>query len=172
MKKFLFFSLLFSLVFARAVSLNKTQKDVGAMAEIVWNFDNLETVGGNSITVLGSPRIIDTPKGKVTEFDGKQDGVLVNSLPLTGFDRFTVEVIFRPDAEGLKEQRFFHLQESGSQNRVLLETRLTGDSRWFLDTYIRAGETDQTLFAENFTHPIGQWYQAALVFDGKEMRHY
>jgi hypothetical protein len=28
------------------------------------------------------------------------------------------------------------------------------------------------LFAENFKHPIGPWYHAALVFDGKEMRHY
>ena len=172
MKKFLVFSLWVSLIFARAVSLNKTQKDVSTMTEILWNFDNLEAVGGNSITVLGAPRVIDTPNGKATEFDGKQDGLLVNGLPLTGFDQFTVEVIFRPDADGLKEQRFFHMQESASQNRVLLETRLTGNSRWFLDTYIRSGQTDKTLFAENFTHPVGQWYQAALVFDGREMRHY
>ena len=30
----------------------------------------------------------------------------------------------------------------------------------------------QTLFAEDFKHSIGPWYQAALVFDGQEMRHY
>jgi len=170
--KKLFFLLLFSAVFARAAFLNETKKGVSAMTDIVWNFDNFETIGGNSITALGFPKLIDTPKGRATEFDGKQDGLLLNDLPLTGFDQFTVEVIFRPDADGLKEQRFFHMQESGSQNRVLLETRLTGDSRWFLDTYIRSGETDQTLFAESFTHPVGQWYQAALVFNGKEMRHY
>ena len=101
------------------------------MTDIVWNFDNFETIGGNSITALGFPKLIDTPKGRATEFDGKQDGLLLNDLPLTGFDQFTVEVIFRPEAGGLKEQRFFHMQESGSQNRVLLETRLTSDSRWF-----------------------------------------
>jgi hypothetical protein len=85
---------------------------------------------------------------------------------------FTIEVIFRPDSGGLKEQRFLHLQEGHSENRILLETRLTADGKWFLDTYIRSDQTDQTLYAEDFLHPLGQWYAAALVFDGKEMRHY
>src|SRR5262249_3455459 len=105
-------------------------------------------------------------------FNGEQDGLLLPGQPLKGFDVFTVEVIFRPDANGLKEQRFLHLQEEGTENRILIETRLTDDNQWFLDTYIHSDQSDQTLYAEKFPHPVGQWYQAALVFDGNQMRHY
>ena len=106
------------------------------------------------------------------EFDGQDDGIIIDVNPLAGMERFTLEVIFRPDAGGQKEQRFVHLQEAGGENRILIETRLTSDNRWFLDTFIRSGETNQTLYAEKFLHPVDQWFQAALVFDGREMRHY
>jgi hypothetical protein len=142
------------------------------MAEVVWTVDNLENIGGNSVTALGAPKIVETFRGRALEFDGKHDGLLVSAQPMAGFETFTVEVIFRPDAEGPKEQRFLHMQENDSENRVLIETRLREDGVWFLDTYIRSGKTDETLFAEQFTHAVGQWHQAALVFDGSEMRHY
>ena len=142
------------------------------MNEVVWTVDNLANIGGNSITLLGAPRVVEAPQGKALEFDGKQDGLIVSGQPLAGFQTFTIEVIFRPEMGGLAEQRFLHVQENRSENRVLIETRLKKDGSWFLDTYIRSGTTDQTLFAEEFTHPIGPWYQAALVFDGTEMRHY
>jgi hypothetical protein len=99
------------------------------------------------------------------------DSLLLNTNPLAGAEAFTVEAVFRPEAGGAKEQRWFHIQEDNSENRVLLETRLVGDE-WFLDTYIRSGENNRTLFAENFKHPLGAWCHVALVFDGKEMRHY
>jgi concanavalin A-like lectin/glucanase superfamily protein len=143
-----------------------------AMTEVVWAIDNLKRIGEKTVTLLGAPKIIETPRGRALEFDGKQDGLLVAAQPLAGFDTFTAEVIFRPDADGPREQRFLHLQENDSENRVLIETRLREDGLWFLDTYIRSGRTDETLFAEKFTHPVGKWYQAALVFDGSEMRHY
>jgi hypothetical protein len=143
-----------------------------AMTEAVWPIDNLKSIGETNVTLLGAPKIIETSEGRAVEFDGKQDGLLVPAQPLAGFERFTVEIVFRPDANGPQEQRFLHLQENDSENRVLIETRLTEDHQWFLDTYIRSGKTDQTLFAEKFTHPVGRWYQAALVFDGNEMRHY
>jgi len=142
------------------------------MTEVVWAVDNLKSIGENTVTVLGAPKIIETSAGRALEFDGKQDGLLVSAQPLAGLKAFTLEVIFRPDAGGPNEQRFLHLQENGSENRVLIETRLRADGLWFLDTYIRSDETDETLFAEKFTHPVGRWYQAALVFDGSEMRHY
>ena len=143
-----------------------------SMTQIVWDLNNLDQIGGQRVLVIGEPKVIDSPQGKAIEFYGKQDGLLLNAHPLTGFNQFTLEVVFRPDANGLREQRFLHLQETGSENRILIETRLSLDNHWFLDTYIRSGKTDQTLYADNFIHPVGQWYQAALVFDGKEMRHY
>jgi hypothetical protein len=148
------------------------QGDSGAMTERVLSIDNLQRIGDMDVTPLGAPKVIDTLRGKAVEFDGKQDALFLARQPLAGLGVFTVEVIFRPDPDGLNEQRFLHLQENDSENRVLMETRLVGDDRWFLDTYIRCGKTDQTLFAEKFTHPVGQWYQAALVFDGQEMSHY
>jgi hypothetical protein len=138
----------------------------------VWTFDRLEMLGSHQTTVIGSPRVIDTPAGKAIEFDGKGDALLLDANPLAGLKQFTVEVVFRPAADGPKEQRFFHFQEEGTENRLLFETRLTGDGRWFLDTYVKSGAADATLFAKESLHAIGPWYHAAIVVDGKSMRHY
>ena len=136
-----------------------------------WTIDNVEKIGSNPVTVIGHPQLTGGPGGKVVAFDGVGDALLINNNPLAGAEVFTVEAVFRPDAGGAKEQRWFHIQEGNSENRVLLETRLVGDE-WFLDTYIRSGENNRALYAESFKHPIGPWYHVALVFDGKEMRHY
>ena len=92
--------------------------------------------------------------------------------PLAGRRQFTAEVRFRPAPNGPKEQRFFHLQASGSEDRVLFETRLTDDGQWFLDTFVKSAAGDCTLYAESHRHPIGPWYHAAIVIDGQSMRHY
>src|SRR5215813_1263593 len=136
-----------------------------------WKIDNLDKIGDNPVTIIGHPRVIDGPSGKAVSFDGAGDALLLNTNPLTGARAFTVEAVFRPDAGGSKEQRWFHIQEDNSENRVLLETRLVGEE-WFLDTYIKSGENNRTLYAENFKHPIGPWYHVALVFNGQEMKHY
>ncbi len=136
-----------------------------------WRIDNVDKIAGNPVTIIGHPQIIDGPGGKAVSFDGVGDALLIKNNPLVGAQSFTVEAVFRPEASGAKEQRWFHIQEDNSENRVLLETRLVGDE-WFLDTYIKSGENNRTLYAENFKHPIGPWYHVALVFDGKEMRHY
>ena len=140
--------------------------------EKFWQLDNLNSIGGNSTEVLGAPRLVEGPAGKALEFAGVRDGLIVDVNPLEGAETFTLEVIFQPYAGGLAEQRFIHLQECSGDNRALLETRLTRDGKWFLDTFIKSEAADQTLFAEDFKHSIGPWYQAALVFDGRGMRHY
>ncbi len=137
-----------------------------------WRIDNLETVGGHPITTLGAPKVIDAPGGRAVAFGGEGDALLLNTHPLVGLDRFTVEVLFRPDADGPVEQRFLHLQEDGSEDRLLFETRLPTPGQWFLDTFIKSGAHSHALFARTFLHPVGEWYHAALVFDGREMRHY
>jgi hypothetical protein len=139
---------------------------------ITWDFTQLDQVGGHKTTVVGAPRVIDTPGGKAVEFDGVDDGLFVDFNPVAGLEKFTAEVIFRPDAGGPQAQRFFHLQEDGSENRLLFETRLTADNQWYLDTFIKSGDGNYTLLAEKWPHPIGPWYHAAVVMDGKTMRHY
>jgi hypothetical protein len=139
---------------------------------VVWNLDNLETIGGHKVTVVGKPRLIETDKGKAIAFDGKGDGLFVDANPLAGLKEFTAEVIFRPEAGGPKEQRFLHFQPKGSEDRVLFETRLPPDGKWFLDTYVQSGKAKQTLYAEKHLHALGAWHHAAIVVDGKTMRHY
>jgi hypothetical protein len=139
---------------------------------VVWDLDNLSKIGGSHVTVVGKPRVIDTDRGKAIEFDGKGDAIYLDVNPLAGLKQFTAEVIFRPAADGPKEQRFLHFQPKGTEDRVLFETRLPGEGRWFLDTYLQTGEGKHTLFAEKFPHAIGPWYAAAIVIDGKTMRHY
>ena len=148
------------------------QADPPAGNAVVWNLDNLEAIGGHRVTVVGKPRVIETDRGKAIAFDGRGDGVFVAANPLAGLKEFTVEVIFRPEAGGPKEQRFLHFQPNGSEDRLLFETRLTPAGRWFLDTYVQTGEGKQTLYAEKFLHPLGTWHHAAVVVDGKTMRHY
>ena len=143
------------------------------MAQFEWHLDNLKEIGGHTVEVVGEPRVIETANGgKALEFDGVDDGIFLPVHPLAGWDVFTVEVIFQPYPNGLKEQRFFHMQEANSSKRVMFETRLTNDNRWFIDTFIQSGESNHTQFAKDFVHPVGPWYHAAIVMDGKNFTHY
>lgn len=140
---------------------------------MIWEFDNLERIGGHAVTVIGEPQVIDTPEGKAIEFDGEDDGILLPVHPLAGMDQFTAEVIFNPYAEGRKAQRFFHMEETGeTEDRVMFETRLTDDGLWFLDTYVKSGENSYPQLAEDYKHPIEPWWHAAIVMDDSTISHY
>lgn len=139
---------------------------------VTWKLNNLKKIGGNRVEVIGDPQIIKTERGKAVLFDGARDALFINRNPLAGFQEFTVEAVFRPLAGGAKEQRWLHIEDTeNTESRALLETRLI-EGVWFLDTFIKSGENRSALFAENFKHPLTQWFHVALVFDGKEMRHY
>jgi hypothetical protein len=147
-------------------------RDKPRVRSIVWKVDNLKSIGGNAVEVLGSPKVVRTDRGKAVVFDGVGDGIFINTNPLAGAARFTIEAIFRPDAGGEKEQRWLHIEDTeNTESRALLETRLNGEE-WFLDTFLKSGESRMPLLAENFKHPTGRWYHVALVYDGAEMRHY
>ena len=109
----------------------------------VWTFDRLDRVGGHPTTVVGEPRVVDTPVGKAIEFDGVDDALFVGVHPLAGAQTFTWEAIFRPDG-GQPEQRWFHLQESGTENRLLFEIRVI-DGRWCLDSYGHSGDAQSAI---------------------------
>jgi putative heme-binding domain-containing protein len=143
---------------------------------VVWIFDRLENIGGHRTTVLGRPRVIDSPVGKALEFDGVGDALLIDNHPLAGAERFTWEAIFRPDG-GATEQRWFHLSEqdpatgADTDNRMLFEIRVAGD-RWFLDSYNQSGSASKALMNRQALHPLGAWYHVASVYDGEEFRNY
>ena len=136
----------------------------------LWTFDQLEKIGGHPTTVLGRPRVIETPAGKAVEFNGVDDALFVDVHPLAGAERFTWEAIFRPDG-GAAEQRWFHLQERGSDNRMLFEIRVI-DGRWCLDAFARSGTAEKALLNRQLLHSLGEWYHVAAVYDGQEFRNY
>jgi hypothetical protein len=119
---------------------------------------------------LGSPRVIGTPIGTAIEFDGIDDALVVDVHPLAGATTFTWEAIFRPDG-GNREQRWFHLQEAGSDNRMLFEIRVVED-RWFLDSFNFSTTGTATLMNKSSLHPVGAWYHVAAVYDGKTFSNY
>jgi hypothetical protein len=162
----------FRLLSILALALPTSLAAAADESAIVWNVDRIDQLGEHKTTVLGTPRLVETKEGKAVQFDGTGDALFIDANPLAGLKPFTVEVIFQPQADGPKEQRFLHFQEASSENRLLFETRLTDDGRWFLDTYIKSGASDATLFAKESLHAIGPWYHAAVVVDGKTMRHF
>jgi len=143
----------------------------------VWVFDRIENIGGLPTTVLGHPRVIDTPMGKAVEFNGINDALFVGEHPLTGAETFTFEAIFRPDPGGAPEQRWFHLSEqdpatgNDTDNRLLFETRLIGDN-WCLDAFVNTPAGNKALLDRSLLHPLGAWYHVAMVYDGSEFSSY
>ena len=143
----------------------------------VWTFDRTDRIGGHATTVLGHPRVIDTPLGQAVEFNGVDDALFVDVHPLAGAETFTLEILFRPDRGGRPEQRFFHLQErdpktgADTQTRMLMEIRVIGD-QWALDSFALSGSTGKALLDRSKLHPLGEWHHAAMVYDGRLLRNY
>lgn len=151
-----------------AASPTQVSKNVGD-AEI-WTFERLDRLGNHRTQVLGSPRVIDSPMGKAIEFDGVDDALTVDVHPLAGVEVFTWEAIFRPDG-GNTEQRWFHLQEATTDNRMLFEIRVVG-AEWYLDSYLHGPAGQKALIDPSKRHPLGAWYHVASVYDGREFRNY
>jgi hypothetical protein len=143
----------------------------------VWTFDRLDKIGGYQTTVLGHPKIVNTPVGKAIEFNGVDDALFVENHPLAGMRTFTFEALFRPAPGGAPEQRWFHLSERDpktgmdTNTRVLFEIRVIED-QWCLDAFLFTPRGNQTLLDRTLLHPLGKWYRVAMVYDGAEFRSY
>lgn len=160
---------LLAAVLLSACSDGEEEKTPGDVSQsVVWILDNTESIGGHTPTVLGEPAVSD---GALC-FDGVDDALIFATNPLEGLSAFTVEVRFSADATGPVEQRFIHMQESASESRALIETRVNPDASWHLDTYLRSGTSGLTLIDPEKTHPTGVWQWAALSYDGTTQRHY
>lgn len=142
------------------------------LAPVVWTLDSTTVVGGHKPEPVGSPQVVEEDGRKAVYFDGQRDGLFFSVNPLAGWPRFTVQALIKPDPTGGAEQRFVHIQDVQGR-RAMLETRMTPDRRWVLDTYLRASaERSRTLIDRSKTHPSGQWHWVALVYDGEIMTNY
>jgi Concanavalin A-like lectin/glucanases superfamily len=139
---------------------------------VVWTLDNVELIGGHKPRVLGAPQIVRAAAGgPALQFNGKDDGLILPVNPLRGLSKFTIEILFRPDPEGPRAQRFLHIQDE-RDSRIMIETRLIGSLSWSLDTYLHSGDNGHPLLDRTRRHPTGRWTWVALVYDGKTMSDY
>ena len=111
------------------------------------------------------------PTSNALHFNGSEDAIFIDENPIKGLNSFTVEVYFKPETKGAKAQRFLHLG-SIDDDRLLFETRLTDDGQWYLDTYIKSGDSDCVLKSAKFLHPLNEWYHLALVVENGKMKNY
>jgi hypothetical protein len=151
-------------------SFSSSRGTLGSWGTVVvdWQLGDLNAASGVAASKSGNPLTVDSPFGSAVQFDGKQDGLFIDSNPLVNLRQFTVEVIFRPDPEGLAEQRFLQMGEVDGE-RLMMETRLTEDNHWYLDSYIKSGDSSTALIDKNRLHPTGEWHHLAVVVDEGKM---
>jgi hypothetical protein len=140
---------------------------------ITWQLDNTSLIGGFKPATLGNPAIKEEGKNKSIYFNGVNDGLVVPSIPITGWSAFTIEVSFKPDGDGTPAPRFIHFEDT-ALNRGTFELRLTKDGQWYFDGFLKNGKTNKGLALIDSTqlHPVNKWYWAALAYDGKKMYSY
>jgi hypothetical protein len=158
------------------VAILALSKSVQQAETITWKLDNPGLVGGYKPVILGNPLSSRDTSGTSLSFNGVNDGLVIPKIPIEGWKRFTIEVLFKPDASGPRAPRFVHFQDKQA-NRGTIEIRLAANKRWYLDTFLKNGATGTsdrglTLIDSTLQHPADQWYWAALVYDGKRMTSY
>jgi len=114
--------------------------------------------------LYGTPKLIDTRLGAAVEFDGEDDGVLLNSVPVAGMEEFTIEMIFKPYGNAAFEQRFLHMGEFRGA-RIMFESRVNEDNTWYFDAFVHLGDkaNSKALIDPSKTHPTDHWYNLTLV---------
>ncbi len=127
-----------------------------------WRFDAAGRIGGRQPERAGAPQVIATEHGPAVLFDGVDDALFLDENPLQGLAAYTVEVLFRPDAGGGEEQRFFHAGTVDA-DRLLFETRPAGAGGWALDAFVQSGDGSATLLDRARAHPLGGWHWVAAV---------
>jgi hypothetical protein len=144
-----------------------------ATTPVIWRAREFRMLQGATAEVLGAPQLTENRTPIAVRFGGERDGLIFPVNPIAGKEAFTIEVLFWPDATGSPAQRFVHVEDT-RQNRALIETRITPERRWYLDTFLYAHprEPGLTLVDRNKLHPCDRWYWAALVFDGMTMAHF
>ncbi|MGD9931844.1 MAG: LamG domain-containing protein [Mangrovibacterium sp.] len=152
-------------------NINKKADAEPAGPEAVsWNLIDLMGSTTGKVSVSGVPQVVESPYGPAIAFDGQDDGIFLDEMPLKGLTQFTIEIIFRPESQGNFEQRFFHCGEANA-DRVLLETRSTA-THWYFDAYLQSGTEKLALIDSTLLHPLDQWYHAAFVVDNGHLTTY
>ena len=148
----------------------------GPAETVVWKFDRLDSIGGHKTTVLGEPKVIDSPVGKASS---SMASMMVCSSTIT-----------RSPAPKLLPGKpsSAPMAVNGSSDGFISASRIptpaptletacslkSGSSmkHGILTASTKSGTEDATLMNRNALHPLGAWYHVASVYDGKEFRNY
>jgi hypothetical protein len=161
-----FFIILFSILAVitsskgKMIQKNRSEKE---SIRTEWILCDLIGKTTNGTLIKGKPGIINYKKAKAVAFNGSSDGIILERMPLSGLEQFTIEIIFQPASGGNFEQRFLHFGEVQG-DRVLLELRST-QTDWYFDAFIKTGEAQLTVIEPRLLHPLDQWYHIAFVID-------
>lgn len=119
------------------------------------------------VEISGNPKVINTPHGEAVQFNGQEDGIFYNQNPVAGWKQYTIEMIFRPAANGPFAQRIINLGTSRG-SRILIEIRNTGPY-WYLDAFL-SSKSKLTLIDSSKLHPTAQWYNVAFMIDRGKLK--
>ena len=108
-------------------------------ATIIWELDNPALIGGIKPVILGNPSVVRDGTGTALSFNGVDDGLILPVNPIKNWKSFTVEVLFKPAADGPSAPRFVHFQDTVG-NRGTFELRLTPKGYWYADTFLKNGK--------------------------------
>jgi hypothetical protein len=149
--------------------------DVGPLPTVNWVVDNTTNIGGFTPTVLGAPTVTAMDPGTAVCFDGTHDGLQLDTNPILGMQRFTIETLVFPEFPGTSEPRVIFIGDaSTSSPRLTIQMRSDTSGSWhFYAAFYWAGVTT-TLegTTAQFAHPSNQWYWLALTYDGQTARVY
>jgi hypothetical protein len=164
-----FFTGVFIVLFILSQGCNTTKTEY-------WEIDNLEKIGGYTVSVVGNPEIVETELGKAVKFDGDGDLLLVDNNPLGNTTEFTVEVIFKPEAcyPENTAPRFIHFQDPNDprEKRLMIELRINEQNQCYLDGYLKTDTGSLVLIDETLVHPTNKWLHAAVTYQNNCLTTY
>jgi len=134
----------------------------GHSSGLQYSPKDLCTSPPSDLDIWGNPK--STFEG--LEFDGITDGLLLSETLLPGALKFTIEVQLKPRGDGNFEQRFFHIQDEASTDRLLLELRLRPQGVWYADTCFQSKGKCIILQTTEVLIPADTWSTYRVVYDG------
>ena len=146
----------------------ETVADPEPVSWVLKDFLETPPVG---LSMSSEPTLTDSPAGPAVLFDGEDDAFFLDGNPLQGLRTFTIEVVFLPASDGPPEQRFLHFGFADG-DRALLETRVTEEGRWYLDSFVQKGDANKALIDPELLHPADRWYHLAYVVDDGRLKNY
>jgi hypothetical protein len=139
-----------------------------------WNFNSIESIGGHKVTVMGTPKVVQTEHGDAMAFDGDGDRLLVEGSPIGDATAFTAEVVFNPRSTGSATDapRFLHIEDpsDAQHTRLMMELRFNAKGEWAYDGGMTTDIGYLVLFDAALSHPGNEWARVAVSYDGATMK--